>query len=614
MVRQNGWGSDQGNSSTPPWEGSYVDPYADENGGDGFDDGYDDGGWGEQPVTNQNNGGYETVGTQNWGEQPQGGTQFAAQTNGQYDDGYDDGGWGEQPVTNQNEQPQYNDGYSTDGGGWGEQPVTNQNEQPQYNDGYTDGYEEDEYDEIPTPVAPEPPKQTPVAKPKPPTAKKPSPPPRKAAATPAKRSPGRPTKPPASGEETTDIATPAAGGTKPLTVQPVTPVSVFGGVELEEDADEYELSREDTLAAEAMLRRISDDECSEVIGNGPSEVLVKIKGQRFQEPAATFKSAVAYHEAINKYILPHMDTVDRIDGTNMLIEGQLELPSNDDTPPTLARVHLLLPPLVPHAKMTVAKKSRYAFTLDGIAQTGAMTQPMADFLKAAAHARLTCVVSGVTGAGKTTLLQSMTQNFDMNDRIIVIEDTPELRLTLADVVHLNSTTVAPDRKTDQPVTMEWLVRQSQRMRGDRVIIGEVRGAEMYDWLIVANSGAEGSLTTVHADTPRRALDKMLALASRGAGNTAEITLRREIAATVHLIVQAGLIDGKHVITHIEEISNMVRQDTGVIATTTLFAYNRARGVHEVLAAPSDEMKHLITGRGVQLQPGWFPRTPGGVRR
>jgi pilus assembly protein CpaF len=369
--------------------------------------------------------------------------------------------------------------------------------------------------------------------------------------------------------------------------------------------DALGLSPDAQASAAELLNILGSDESSEVIINGPNEVLQKIKGQRFHVPAISFGDVATYHKVLNEVLLPYVDTAERVDNKNILVEGQMELPSGrQGVPPILARVHILAPPLVQFAKVTIAKKARYEFDLDAIAAKGSMTQAMAEFLKAVAHARLTFVASGPTGAGKTTLLQAMSRNFDQNDRVVVIEDTPELRLPLADVVYLTSTAAKPGLTADDIVTTEWLVKAANRMRMDRVIVGECRGAEMSEWLIAANSGAEGSATTVHADSPRRALDKILGLATKSPTAGSETTLRREIAATVDIVVQAGLMDGKHVITHIEEVSKTVT-NSGLIATTTLFEYNRARGVHEVKARPSDDLQSILRQRGVPVNMGWF---------
>jgi pilus assembly protein CpaF len=359
-------------------------------------------------------------------------------------------------------------------------------------------------------------------------------------------------------------------------------------------------------SVQALLARIGDDDCTEVICNGPAEVVIKIKGQRYHDPQINFGDADTYHECLNNFVLPYVDTRDRIDGRNPLVEGQMELPPMaDGEPPTLARVHILAPPLVSCAKATIAKKAKYALLLDDITASGAMSPEMADFLKSIAHARLTFIVAGVTGAGKTTLLQAMAHEFDTNDRIVVVEDTPELRLPIADVVYLTSTTIKPGMDVRHAISIEWLVKQTQRMRMDRVIVGEVRGSEMYEFLVAANSGANGSTTTIHAESPRRALDKMLALSAKGAGNVNEMTLRREISATVDIVVQASLIEGRHVITAIEEVSSTPGQN-GVFSTSTLMRYDITRGVHVVENPPSGDLQERLKTAGVPVNPAWFP--------
>jgi len=367
-----------------------------------------------------------------------------------------------------------------------------------------------------------------------------------------------------------------------------------------------EFTPEVLASADALLARLNDDDATEVLMNGPAETLVKIRGQRYHVQEINFPDAATYHQVINEILLPFVDTKDRIDGEHSLIEGQLELPSDDPAyPPVLARTHILAPPLVPFAKVTIAKKARYDIDINGITATGSISPAMADFLKAAAATRLTVVLAGVTGSGKTTLLQAMTHHIDRDERIIVVEDTPELRLPIADVVYLNSTQVHPGENRDSAVSVEFLVKQAQRMRMDRVIVGEVRDGAAYEFLLAANSGAEGSMTSVHADSPRRALDKLLALASRAGGTTSELTIRREIAATVDLLVQTSLVDGRYVVSAIEEIAPNLNSQ-GMFTTQTLFRFDKARGVHVVENAPSDDLRALMQSRGATMNPAWFP--------
>jgi len=358
-------------------------------------------------------------------------------------------------------------------------------------------------------------------------------------------------------------------------------------------------------SAQALLDLIADDECSEVLMNGPNEISRKVRGARYHCPNIMFGDAENYHKVINEVILRHCDTQERIDGKTVVLEGQLELTSATGRPPMLARVHIIAPPGVQYAKVTIAKKPRFDLTLDDLAINGTMSQDEAEFLKAIARGRMTVVVSGPTGSGKTTLLQALTHHFDQNDRVVVIEETPELRLPLGDVVYLRSSLVQPGTDMNSVYTLEFWVKQANRMRMDRVIVGETRGGEMAEWLLAANSGAEGSATTVHANSPRRTLDKILGLATKSSTSTSEAQLRKEIASSIDVIVQVGLVDGRHVVTEIEEVTSTVVQATGQIQTSTLFEFDRTKGQHINKARPSDEFAALLASRGVPLNPAWF---------
>lgn len=400
---------------------------------------------------------------------------------------------------------------------------------------------------------------------------------------------------------------PATEPPSPMHMEPPESVSVEENVEtLTVSGVTVQLPPRIMSGFRAMLARLMDDDCSEVIANGPSEVLIKVRGQRYCDQHAVFESVDDYHRAINA-LLAFVQTADRVDGETVLIEGQIEIESTTPgDPPMLGRVHLLAPPLVPVAKLTVAKKARWSLTLESMTESGAMTSGMASFLRAVAKSRLTFVIAGPTGSGKTTLLQAMCRHFDLAERIIVVEDTPELRLIHGDCVHLTATQPRPGRPNDLIVEMDWLVRSANRMRMDRILVGEVRGAEMAEWLIAANSGADGSALTLHADSPRRALDKMLFLATKSNTAPSEITLRREIAATVDLIVQTGFVDGRHMVTGIEEVSTVVR-DNHVIGTTELVEFDRASATHVVRNPPSDDLVYRMRHCGIAIDPAWYPQ-------
>lgn len=357
-----------------------------------------------------------------------------------------------------------------------------------------------------------------------------------------------------------------------------------------------------------LLALITDEESSEVIINGPQEVMFKKNGARFHVPSINLGDVNTYHQILNDHVLCHSDTSKRITEDTYRIEAQLEInDKGDNHPPLLARINIVGPQVVRHSKVTIAKKSRVSFNLDDIANRGAMTVQMAEFLKICARGRITTVFSGLSGAGKTTMMEAFTKYFDPNDRVIVIEDTPELRVQMLDTVYLQTRSTNPGEDPSREISMEWLVRVTNRMRPDRILIGEIGGAEMGEFLIAANSGADGSMTTVHAGDPRRTLDKILGLAMKAGDAKNEMSIRRDIASTVQLIVQMTLIDGKHIVSHIEEVSNIMRQDSGMISTSTIYEFDRNIGYHVVRNRPSDNFIRFLNQRGLNLDINLFKR-------
>lgn len=359
-----------------------------------------------------------------------------------------------------------------------------------------------------------------------------------------------------------------------------------------------------------LIALIEDDNVTEVLLNSPTEFVYKKNGIRYNVPERDihFDSIETYHSVINDFILSMTDTTDRIQNDAYLVEGQLTWMPDPNEPPVLARVHVIAPPISKFAIVTIAKKARNNLGIDELARRGAMSPAMAEFLKATARARVTTVISGLSGAGKTTLLEAMTHYFHENDRVIVVQDTPELLLPISDTVYLTSKTVRPGRPKEESVPMELLVKETNRMRPDRIIVGEVRGGEMAEFLIAANSGADGSMTTIHASSPRTTLDKMLSLALKAeTASRNESSVNREIASTVQIIVQAALIDNKHIITHIEEVSSIVSRDTGVISTQRIFEYDRNSGRHIPRGQPTDGLKEYMHQRGTDVNLDWFKR-------
>lgn len=358
---------------------------------------------------------------------------------------------------------------------------------------------------------------------------------------------------------------------------------------------------------ELLISEILSDESSEVHLNGPANIHYKKNGIRYHMNEIDFGDAKTYHDVIDKFVLEYTDTKERISNTANLIEGQLQIEDldNPDSPPTVARVTVLAPPAVKYAKVTIAKKAKRQFTLEDLMARGSFSEQEYEFLKALARGKVTTVISGLSGSGKTTLLEAMSYYFDQNDRVIIVEDTPELKFPIPDAVYMVSTKAKPGGDKKEVITLEWLVQQTNRMRPDRIIVGETRGAEMAEFLIAANSGADGSMTTIHAQDPRGALSKMSKLVSKAADAQSEVSINKDIASTVQVIIQTGLIDDKHIITHIEEVSDIIRKDSGNIATTTLFEYDRRTSQQVPKGRPSEQLKAFLASRNVPVDLSWF---------
>lgn len=358
-------------------------------------------------------------------------------------------------------------------------------------------------------------------------------------------------------------------------------------------------------SVEAFFDLVDDDEVSEILMNSYNKIGYKKKGHRLRAQKINFQDTETYHRFINEILLPLTDNPDRIDGSNYFIEGQLTFPSTDpDQPPVLGRTTIITPPVVINAKVTIAKKSRISYTLDDMRDFGTMTDNMMNFLKCLAHGKATVVFAGVSGAGKTTLIEAMSHYFDSNDRIIVVEDTPEIRIPSGDVVNLVAKTSRPGLDEKEEVPMEWLVKATNRMRPDRIIVGECRGGEFAEFLIAANSGADGSMTTIHASTPRQALEKMVSLAVKNASSKSESSVIRDINSTVQIIVQADIVDGRHVISSILEVSSM-QNASGKINSHPIFEYDQMTQRFIARNQPSDDLKVFLERHGVELPPQWF---------
>lgn len=288
---------------------------------------------------------------------------------------------------------------------------------------------------------------------------------------------------------------------------------------------------------------LGDPNVSEIMVNGCNNVYVEMSG-KLKKTTANFKD--------DKHLLNIIERIvskvgRRIDETSPMVDARL---------PDGSRVNAIIPPLaIDGPSLTIRKFKADAATMQNLLNWGSMTVAMAETLKAAVAAHLNIVISGGTGSGKTTLLNSLSAFISDGDRIVTIEDSAELSLQQDHVVRLE--TRPPNVEGNGKVDARDLVKNCLRMRPDRVIIGECRGAEALDMLQAMNTGHDGSLTTVHANTPRDACARLETLVMFAGVDLPDRTIRQQIASAVHMIVQATrLPDGSRRVTHITEITGM----------------------------------------------------------
>jgi pilus assembly protein CpaF len=281
--------------------------------------------------------------------------------------------------------------------------------------------------------------------------------------------------------------------------------------------------------------------------------------------------------------------------------------------PDGSRVNAIIPPLaLKGPTLTIRKFARDPYTMDDLVTFGSITATAGQFLAACVRGKLNILISGGTGTGKTTTLNAMSAYIPGEERIVTIEDAAELQLQQAHVITLESR--PPNIEGMGEVRIRELVRNSLRMRPDRIIVGEVRGAETLDMLQAMNTGHEGSLTTIHANSPRDALSRLETLVMTAGVELPHRAIREQIASAFDLLVQIQrLVDGSRRITHITEV---LRMESDVITLQDVFLAKppdeaqAASGVTKLLSplACTGLKPHFLeklAANGVVLPPSFF---------
>jgi pilus assembly protein CpaF len=316
---------------------------------------------------------------------------------------------------------------------------------------------------------------------------------------------------------------------------------------------------------------LADETITDVLVNGPDQVWVERHGRleltncKFRDNAHVINVAQRIAAGVGR----------RVDESSPMVDARLTDGS---------RVNVVLPPLaINGASISIRKFSKRNITLHRMATQGNMSAGMANVLKLASTCRLNIIVSGGTGSGKTTLLNALSHFIGNGERTVTIEDAAELQLVQPHVVSLE--TRPENAEGLGAVTQRDLVRNALRMRPDRIILGETRGPEAFDVLQAMNTGHDGSMTTIHANTPRDGITRLESMVMMANGNLPLLSIRRQIASAVHMIVQIERMrDGMRRVTRITELVGM---EGDVIITQDLFAF------HYDASAYSEEVKGVF---------------------
>jgi pilus assembly protein CpaF len=319
---------------------------------------------------------------------------------------------------------------------------------------------------------------------------------------------------------------------------------------------------DDILGYGPIDRYLHDDTVTEVMVNGPSHIYVERDGEIDRVPES-FVDEAHLRRIVDKIV---SQVGRRIDESTPMVDARL---------PDGSRVNAVAHPLsIGGPFLTIRKFSEKPLTMTDLIRSGTVTQAAATFLEACVAGRLNIVVSGGTGAGKTTLLNVLSESIGERERIVTIEDAKELQLRQEHVLPMEAR--PPNIEGKGQVTIRDLVRNALRMRPNRIIVGEVRGGEALDMLQAMNSGHDGSLATVHANTTRDVTARIETMTLMAGFDLPVRAIRDQIASAIDLIVQmARFRDGSRRVTNITEVTGM---EDDAVALQEVFAFDYAAGI------------------------------------
>jgi pilus assembly protein CpaF len=313
---------------------------------------------------------------------------------------------------------------------------------------------------------------------------------------------------------------------------------------------------DDILGHGPLERLLADDSVTEIMVNGPFDIWVERQG-RLYETNVRFNDDSHLRRIINKMVA---QVGRRIDESSPMVDARL---------PDGSRVNAIIPPLsLSGPLVTIRKFSRKRLDLQELIKIGTLSEQTVDFMQRCVGAQLNCLISGGTGSGKTTLLNAFSAAIPDSERIVTIEDAAELQLHQKHVLRLEARPKNIEGAGE--VAIRDLVRNSLRMRPDRIIVGEVRGAEALDMLQAMNTGHDGSLSTVHANAPRDALARIETMVLMAGFELPVRAIRHQVASALDLIIHLErLQDGSRRVTSITEVQRM---ESDVITLQEIFAF------------------------------------------
>ncbi len=306
---------------------------------------------------------------------------------------------------------------------------------------------------------------------------------------------------------------------------------------------------------EPLLR---DPSISDILVNGRDKVFVE-RGGRLQKLDTEFRD--------DRHLLQIIDRIvsrvgRRVDESSPMVDARL---------PDGSRVNAIIPPLaLDGPSLSIRRFGTGPIAANQLVQLKSLSAEMMEVLAAAARARLSILISGGTGAGKTTLLNILSRNIPQTERVITIEDAAELQLAQENIVRLE--TRPPNIEGTGAIRQRQLLVNCLRMRPDRIILGEVRGEEAFDMLQAMNTGHEGSMATIHANTPRDGLTRLESMVAMSSLNLGEKAVRQQIASAISLVVQVSrMSDGTRKVTSITEITGM---EENIVSMQEIFTFTR----------------------------------------